>query len=33
VVQIGMPQSAGGFVTSVALFPFSRIVIGFGTEI
>lgn len=33
VLQVGLPQSAGGFVTSAAMFPFSRIVIGFGTEI
>ncbi|MFB6221760.1 MAG: MATE family efflux transporter [Halolamina sp.] len=33
VLQVGLPQSAGGFVTSAAMFPFSRIVIGFGTGI
>lgn len=33
VLRVGLPQSAGGFVTSVAMFPFSRIVIGFGTGI
>lgn len=33
ILQIGLPQSASGFVTSAAVFPFSRIVVGFGTEI
>jgi MATE family multidrug resistance protein len=33
VLQVGLPQSAGGFVTSAAMFPFSRVVIGFGTGI
>lgn len=33
VIQVGMPQAAGGFVTSAAVFPFSRILVGFGANI
>jgi putative MATE family efflux protein len=33
IVQIGAPQAASGFVTSAAMFPFSRILVGFGTGI
>ncbi len=33
VLRVGLPQAASGFVTSVAVFPFSRILVGFGTNV
>lgn len=33
LLRVGLPQAAGGFVTSVAVFPFARILLGFGTVV
>lgn len=33
LLRVGAPQAASGFVTSAAVFPFSRLLLGFGTAV